>query len=96
MSETGKRENRRWLPKEPFQIAAIAQGQRSRIVKKSVTHPSARSMVPSLNVIAMPDAVDAMATMSAIGRFLPPMAMSDPSMDNVLDAMCIHPTFGFK
>lgn len=77
------------------QIDAVAQGQRSRMAKKSATGASPRSTEPSRNVTEMPDAVDTMATISATGRLLSPMAISVPSMTMSFDAMSQNLASGF-
>lgn len=77
------------------QIDAVAQGQRSRMAKKSATGASPRSTEPSRNVTEMPDAVDTMATISATGRLLSPMAISVPSMTMSFDAMPQNLASGF-
>ena len=62
------------------QMMAIAQGQRSLIVNTSAVLPSARSEDPSRKVTAMPASVEATEIMSATGRLLSPMVISDPEI----------------
>ena len=61
-------------------LEAIAQGQRSLIVNTSAVQPSARSEDPSRKVTAMPASVEATEIMSATGRLLSPMVISDPEI----------------
>ena len=77
------------------QITAIAQGQRSLIVNRSAVLPSARSEDPSRNVTAIPASVEATAMMSAIGRLLSPMVISDPEILS-LETMLIKDFSKFK